>query len=463
VSGLFGLLGMAARSLDAQRFGLDVTGHNIANVNTPGYTRRTPLLSEVPPRDGYSAGDGVRIAGVRADRNRFVDRRLLAEFPAEQREGAIADILSAVELAVGESGSSIDQRLAEFFDAFARLAEMPTSSVNRQEVILQGTSLGAAFADVGARLSAAQAEADGRVRATVEQVNTLARRLAAINKALGSLTPGSGEELQLQDQAKLAVEQLSRLTSVEVLDQPTGGFDVSVAGRPLVAGDDAFELTVTARPGTGFAEVVAFDGGTITGLIGGGTLGGLVQARDTLVPQYRASLDELAYSVASEVNALHAAGFDLNGQPGAAFFQPPAATAGASASLAVNPALRASGGEALVAASGDPAASGDNGVARALARLRDERVLSGGTATFSDYWAQLVYATGRDLQTAREEQQNRAELVRQVEALRDSASGVSLDEEAANLMRFQRAYEANARFFETVNSSLDTLMEMVRA
>lgn len=463
MSGLFGLLGMAARSLDAQRFGLDVTGQNIANVNTPGYTRRTPQLSEVPPRDRFSAGDGVRIDGVRADRNRFIDRRLLGEYPAEQREGAIAEVLSAVELAVGEGGASIDQRLAEFFDAFAHLAESPTSSTTRQEVILQGASLAGAFSQVADRLSAAQSEADGRVRATVEQVNTLARRIASLNKALGSITRGDGEALQLQDQVKLALEQLSRLTSVEVLELPSGGFDVSVAGRPLVAGDDAFGLTVSARPGTGFADVVAFDGSVLTGQFESGALGGLIHVRDVLVPRYQASLDDLAFSVATEVNGLHASGYDLNGNPGTVFFQAPAAVAGAAASLTVSSAFRASGGEALIAASDDPAAAGDNGTARALARLRDQRVLAGGTATFSDFWGQIVFTTGRDLQTARDEQRNRADLVRQVETLRDSASGVSLDEEAANLMRFQRAYEANARFFQSVDRSLETLMNMVGA
>ncbi len=346
---------------------------------------------------------------------------------------------------------SIDQRLAEFFDAFARLAESPTSSTARQEVILQGASLAGAFSQVADRLAAAQSEADGRVRATVEQVNTLARRIASLNKALGSITREHGEALQLQDQAKLALEQLSRLTSVEVLELPSGGFDVSVAGRPLVAGDDAFALTVSARPGTGFADVVASDGSVLTGQFESGALGGLIQARDVLVPRYQASLDDLAFSVATEVNGLHASGFDLNGNAGEVFFQAPAAVAGAAASLTVSPALRASGGEALVAASDDPAAAGDNGAARALAaparparahrrhgdvqrllepdRLHDRPRLAGGA----------------------DEQRNRAELVRQVETLRDSASGVSLDEEAANLMRFQRAYEANARFFQTVD------------
>ena len=106
-------------------------------------------------------------------------------------------------------------------------------------------------------------------------------------------------------------------------------------------------------------------------------------------------------------------------------------------------------------------ASGDNQNARALANLRDARVMNGGQATLIDAWAQLVYRIGSDAQAAQQEQQSRAEIVRQVEALTEAVSGVSLDEEAMMMMRFQRAYEANARFFQAVNQSIDTLMQML--
>ena len=105
---------------------------------------------------------------------------------------------------------------------------------------------------------------------------------------------------------------------------------------------------------------------------------------------------------------------------------------------------------------------GDNQNARAIAALREQAVLNGNTATLSDAWGDLVYRVGRDTRSALDEMRSRAEIVSQVDALRDEVSGVSLDEEAMNLLKFQRAYEANARFFTTVDRMLEMLLNMVR-
>jgi len=107
------------------------------------------------------------------------------------------------------------------------------------------------------------------------------------------------------------------------------------------------------------------------------------------------------------------------------------------------------------------AAAGDNAAARAMAQLRDARVLDGATATLMDGWSQLAYHVGSDVRTARDSQASQAEIVRQVEALRDQASGVSLDEEAAHMLKFQRAYEANAKYFTVIDQTLTVLLSLV--
>lgn len=455
------MLGVAARAVEAQRFGLDVTGQNIANVNTPGYARRLALLSEVAPPDVFTAGGGVQIDGVRAQRSSLVDHRLWGELPTEQREAALAEILNGIELGLGQAGASIDNRLGEFFDAFARLAGAPTSSVARQEVVSQGESLAVTFNDMADRFVSNQQDADDRIRAAVDDINTLAARIASLNVGAATTAADSGERLHIDDELRLAVADLAKIASIETIQRSDGAIDISVAGRALVVGGHAMDLSVASRPVTGFADVVTADGTVITNHIASGTIAGLVHARDTLVPSYQTTLDELAFSVVAQVNAIHSAGYDGAGANGQPFFTPLASTSGAAAAMTMNPALRAVGGETLVVASNDATAVGDNGAARGLAALRDTRVLSGGTATFGDYWSRLVYRVGRDSQAAQDTRRDRAELVRQVESLRDSASGVSLDEEAANLMRFQRAYEANARFFQTVDDTLTTLMAMV--
>jgi flagellar hook-associated protein 1 FlgK len=143
VADLFTSLGMAARSLEAQRFALDATGQNIANVNTPGYTRRVVDFAAIPPTSPYSAGGGVTVQDLRSQRDLLLERRLQQETTAASREDALADALGVAEVALTSPGA-LDQRLNDFFDSFARLADSPMSPVARQEVTLQGSNLASA-------------------------------------------------------------------------------------------------------------------------------------------------------------------------------------------------------------------------------------------------------------------------------------------------------------------------------
>jgi flagellar hook-associated protein 1 FlgK len=233
--------------------------------------------------------------------------------------------------------------------------------------------------------------------------------------------------------------------------------DVSFGnGRPLVIGANTYALDVTSTPPSGFAALVSA-GTAVTSEVTGGTIGGLIQARDVLIPGYLDQLDTLAYSIVTEVNAVHQGGYDLNGATGIDFFTALPSAAGAARNISVSAGVLA---DPSTIATGATATAGDNDVARTLADLRDARVLSGGTATFSDGWGTLVYRVGADSRAASDEQSSRAEIVRQMELMREQVSGVSLDEEAMMMMKFQRAYEANARFFQAVDSALDALMSL---
>jgi flagellar hook-associated protein 1 len=461
MSGLLGMLSSTARALDAQRYGLDVAGQNIANVNTPGYAKRVAVLRELAVSDRSRAGDGAEAAGVRTMRDRLIDRRLRDELQAEGRYAAMADSLGIVEVALGRPGASIDKSLSDFFDAFATLAASPLSATARQQVVLRGQSLATAFRDMSNRVEAGLRDADARVRATVDAVNDLASRVASLNRSLAGVSPSSGEGLHLRDQVNEAVTVLSRLVDVSAIERADGGFDLAFgAGRPLVTGAHVYAMGVTDRAGTGVADITS--GGTVvTGEMTGGRLGGLLQVRDVHLPAYVAHLDEVAHTLAQQVNAAHQAGFDPTGAAGRPFFAPPAAVAGAARALALDSLLAASGGEALIAASSDPTSAGNNANARALAGLRDAKVLGGGTATLHEGWERLVYTVGRDTASVRDEWRTRGEVVQQVLNLQDSVSGVSLDEEAADMLRFQRGFEANARFFRAIDDALETLMRMV--
>ncbi len=453
-TGLYASLGMATRSLHAQEYGLSVTGQNIANANTPGYARRVTDHYAVPE----GAGGGVSAADARAIRDDLLEQRLRREVPQATKQAALAESLAVVETGMVASGASLDSALSGFLDAFSSLAAEPTSAVHRRDAQLEASGLAAAFGDAATRFESARQSADAQVRATVEEINSLASRIASLNDAIGSSANGSN--LALQDQQADLVRQLTELADVNVLPRGGGGVDISIgSGRPLVVNENAYALELDSVPPSGYADVTSGIY-TITGEIGGGRLGGLLQARDTTVPAYQDALDTLAWETAQQVNALHTAGFDLQGVAGTALFTftpalgaPPA---GAASAIGVNPAIEAD--PSLIAAAG-VALPGDNQVAQAIADLRTSRVLDGGTATLFDGYANLVYAVGRDSQAASAKGQSLGDVVRQVDALRDQVSGVSLDEEALNMLKFQRAYEANARFFRAVDQTLSMLFQ----
>src|SRR6185436_13685313 len=145
MSGLFESLSTASSSLLAQRMGLDVVGQNIANINTPGYSRRSLVVAEVPPTDSLSAGGGVSVVEVRAWRDALVEARLRRAQGGTAYDGALAEVLGSVEAAIGMPGESIDAELTRFFGAFAELAVDPTSAAARDEVVRQGSALSGAF------------------------------------------------------------------------------------------------------------------------------------------------------------------------------------------------------------------------------------------------------------------------------------------------------------------------------
>jgi flagellar hook-associated protein 1 FlgK len=295
------------------------------------------------------------------------------------------------------------------------------------------------------------------VRAAVDEINTLAAQIAELN---GKITHAVAIDLEaLKDQRNVKIARLAELAGATAVERGDGPIDVVIGpGQALVVGAQAFRVDVTSS-GPQQLAALSVSGTDITNQLRGGQLAALTDVRDVTVPGYQAALDQLAWGVATQVNGLHAAGFDLSGAPAGNFFTVPGSAAGAAAAIAVDAAVAAN--SALVAGS-LTGAVGDNQTARAIAALRDTRFLAGGTATATEAWGQLVYQVGAHLASAQSDSATYGQVVRQLQRLRDSTSGVSLDEEAAMLMKYQRAYEANARYFLTISDTLDTLLGMVR-
>lgn len=451
------MLTRTVNALDAQRYGMDVAGQNIANVNTPGYVRRTALLAETPPPDPRAPGGGVSIAALLSSRAPLIEARLRYEQPLASREGAIANQLAVLESGIGQAGRSLDQTLTEFFNTYAALAQQPTSSTARQQVLVQGEALARGFNDMAARLESQRRSADAAIRADVAQLNALAGQLADVNRQIAQTEPQGAQGLF--DQQSSVLKAISEIADVNVIGHDNGIVDVVFAsGTGLVIGNQGFPVSIS-NTGAGYARLFS-DGAAvsteITGQITGGRLGGSLEVRDTLVPGYRSRLDTLAHGLANDINAITTGGFDLDGNAGAAFFEPLAATADAAALIRVNPAVAAD--NRLVVTSSTTAA-GNNDLATAIAALQ-HTPMSNGAGSPLEAWGSLVYAVASDSAGALDAKKAHEQIVDQLNHLWDQTSGVSIDEEAAMLMRFQTAYQANAKFFQAVDTTLQMLMQL---
>jgi flagellar hook-associated protein 1 FlgK len=453
MAGLFGALSTTASALEAQRRGLEVAGQNIANVNTEGYTRRTLVLAERPALEAGEAGRGVQVSQVRAVRDVFLNARINQEQQQLSRDVVVAEALSVVEAGLGSPGASLDAQLSAWFNTFGALAEDPASLTLRDAVVRESERLALAFRDMAGRFTQATADADASVRGTVEHINRLATDIASLNQRIGSAQGADAESLL--DRRAVLLQSLADLTDVTVSDT-SGYMTVTTAGgHTLISGAQVVGLSVEDAPGSGLARVIS-DGIDVTAAITGGQLGGWLHVRDAQLPVYAALLDDIAWTMANEVNARHQMGIDASGNPGGDLFEAGASVTGAAAAFAVSAGVLADP-RRIVAAS----ASVSNGAARDLAALRDARV-GGASATLHDAWGQLVYRVGGDTASAQRAQQGRQQVMDQLTRLREAASGVSLDEEASSLMRYQRAYEANARYFAVINDVLEVLMGLGR-
>lgn len=459
-SAWFGL-NTGLRALVASQLALDTAAHNTANANTEGYSRqRVQLVASEPftfpafNRSGLPGqiGSGVTVATIERVRDAFLDLQIRGQLTLQGQWETRRDELSKVESLFPEpGGAGLGSVLGRYWNAWQDLAADPTSTAARAALVEQAGTLTGRFARDAAQLTTLADGIDYAVRQQVAQINDLAGRIASLNSQIQRVSVSGDHPNDLSDQRDLLLDQLNRIVPVTVDPKTDGTVTVLIGGTDLVQNDKA--RPVTTVPDANGHQVPAWSsGGNVS--LGTGQLAALVSIRDTTLAGYRAQLDQLARGVADAVSALHQTGVDATGAPGLQFFT---YTPGAEAStIAVNAAIAADPRRiAAAAAANQP---GDGSIAGAIADLRAARLFGSGTQTASDFYAGLVGLIGSDARQASEMATNQTLVVDHLKARRESISGVSLDEEATDMIRFQRAYQAAARVISTVDEMLDTLI-----
>jgi flagellar hook-associated protein 1 len=419
----------ALRGLVAQQTAIDTTGHNIANANTPGYSRQTADLVQSDPLTipayssvtggGVQIGTGVDVETINRIRNMFLDVQYRSQNTAYNDASTRAGILDQVQTGLAEpSDHGIASQLSAFWNAWSDVANAPQSQSGRQALIDSATTLATSFNQFDAQLSTIQSQAAtqyAQLTGSTGQVQSDANQIATLNQSIASAKAAGQNPNDLLDKRDALIDDLSSLGNVSVSDPNNNGMiqvNFGDAATPLVSGTTVtWPQTMTAAAGGQLGALLSLSGS-------GGQLA-----------QYRSDLDNVVGQLVTSVNTLHASTPFFSG------------TTAATISVAAT---------ASTIETSTTSNTGANDVALAIAGLR------GGTADQS--YAAFVSSVGSDVQSTQSTEQISSSVLSAIGDQRQSVSGVSLDEEMTNLIQFQRGYQASARMLTTVDQMLDTLI-----
>jgi flagellar hook-associated protein 1 FlgK len=446
MGGLNTSLLIGTQGLEVAQGALSATSNNIANANTAGYTREVPIFNENQETQSGNEiiGGGVSLTGLQSVRDELLNLQIQNQTSLQSSADTQSSLLQQVQTNFSTTGGDIASAFSAFSSSLTQLSANPSNSAVQQGVISSGQGLAQAFNTTANGLTSAQSDADSQVTQTVAQINTLTAQIAQLNGQVAQLTSTGQDGGTTEDQRDQLVQQLSTLTGVTVMQTSDGETITTGNGTPLVMGNQSFSLQTTTGS-DGMQHVLDSNGTDITTSIQGGQLGGAIQIRDQVIPGYLTQLNTLASQFSASFNTAQAQGYDSNGNTGQSFFTVPTAGAAAGMNVAITD-------PSLIAISSDGTAGSNGNVANLSAALTNA-LPSGQTA--AQAYANLVDQVGTATSNASAQSTATGDNLLQLTNQQGSVSGVSIDEETTNLIRFQTAYEAAARIISTVQQ-LDT-------
>jgi flagellar hook-associated protein 1 len=462
--GLTDILNTARDAMSAQTFGLTVTGQNVANVSTPGYVRRQ---AELETRDMGDRNFGsVHVAGLRRIADRFVDQRHLALTGASAEAASRDQLLAQAQSLFNDfQGTGLGSSLNGLFSSFSALSASPTDLTTRAAVLQSAQTFSEQVRTASNQLQNFRTDLFGQARELSAQVNTKLDSIAQLSGRINQARALGEEPADLEDKRDAALLDLADLVEVHTYTDGDGQLVVQGPGVTLMQGDSARHLAIDIGD-DGALKVLAENGGSsgsgndITAFLAGGQLSGVLQVRDHDVVDMQSDLDSFAFNVAGQINSVHAAGFGLDGQSGRDLFTLGSTEAGAAAGLQVSAALLGRP-DRLAASSSSEELPGNATRATLLAQVADTPIAALGDLAPGQAYARLVGRVGQRKADAAATLDTREAMTAQVEVVRQSISGVSLDEEMISLSKYQRAYQAASRVFTTADQLLQDLLGMV--
>lgn len=458
--GSFHGINMASSALRAFQRAMETSGNNLANVNTRGYSRQRTNFEAMEPMKFWSGaqmslGTGVQIESITRARDMFLEVRYQGANGDLSRFNQYANGLTQVESIYREPGEAgISSAMNKMFDAFSGLASNPNDATARTKVRDSASLFASRVRSTYSELNTLRQQTASDVQTTISQINLLGNQIATLNEQIRAGAVGGGAPNTLLDQRDTLVRDLSQLTNVTTSQQSDGTINVFASNFPIVTGDHA-----RAFPTSFDAATQTVTDGQNTFPVRGGALLGQLQTINR-IDKSKTELDTLANTMRTQFNALYQTGTNSAGLTGQNFFNdvtPPTPQSGAidfdlAAGIAADP---------NAIASGTTGAAGDGGLALAMSQLRDVKLAALGTKTFQQFHSDNVTAIATEIDQADANAETFSSILNQIEAQTEAVSGVNMDEEMSDLMRYQRSYQAAARVLTIMDQVTEDIINMV--
>ncbi len=484
------LLGIGKSGLFASKKALEVTGHNLSNVNTEGYSRQRVMQSTAIPisTGGFIQGTGVKVDGINRMNDEFIDKRLNSALSSSKFYESRSEHLDQIESIFNEVDSEgLNQILNKFFNSFRELANQPENETIRSVVRDNAGLVVKDFHRIRDTLDLQAGNIDRKITSSVSDVNQILHNIANLNGKIATIEAQQGESGDLRDQRDLAIKNLSEHFKVHTYTDNKGRFVITAQGiGTLVTGLHTQDLAVVSKNKNnstnnmnGSVEVVLKDrpSQSVTNSFQAGSLASVIKVRNEDLRKLQEDMDGIAFQFTNSVNSIHRQGFvnrpiaiGTDGTPvvadkkglttGLDFFTSTLDKSGAAGSIDLSDSVK----EDLsnIAAALSPNAPGDNRVAIAISKIQHERIEGEESVTLEEKYLQTIGSIGLETGKARLDAEQANGILAQTNGIRERLTGVSIDEETANMVRFQHAYEASAKMMQAADEMFKTILELKR-
>lgn len=463
------MFNVAKSGMMATKAALSTTGHNIANVNTEGFSRQTLDQAAAPtiPSGKVTFGTGVRMKDIKRVNDEYLERRLHAEAKNFGNVEEKDTYLHQTEQIFNESNSDGLNRLAsKFFNEFRKLSSDPANEAIRSSVRESSNQLVADVRRMDRSLKEVQRNIDNRIAGYVTEINSTAKEIRDLNLLIERGEMEGSSMADLCDQRDVALKKLGAMADISVSKDERNKVTVTMAGHiPIVEGDQLTKFEVMRTPADpergkaeGALDIVVNEPvpAVITGMLRSGRLGGLLEVRDRDIGEAQNRINEIAYRIATDVNEVHAQGYGKDGLSGRDYFAPISSKEHAAETLDLSDNVKEN--LSSIAAAKTLGAASDNRIALAISALGDMKDSFGNDGSILDDYNSMVSEIAVKTASNSRAVIFQKDVLSQIENMRESQSGVSLDEETANLIKYQHAYAANAKVMQVADEIMQTLI-----